>query len=467
MATRKLSPTGNLLKNSRLFSLPPPLPRPSGTLTASQRFDSETATLPYPTQAAIETTPSSLARGDWGLKRSLPLKSTARTSTPIIRIGDVDSINHITDFESATDHALNLKKWQEMGLAISKTEARRNGVSATGQEISEPHRSVFESTNDNTESVDDIAGSGRWKYRGPWLAGQTQGEFNDYAERTIRKRKEEFREFLRERLAQKMTGARRRAALDGGEKAPNEPAVISDSDLEAYIKDLRRDEPKLFLMIEEFLDLPIAPRTPGTWSSTESVEGPPTTHPSAGLSYLRAVAHTSNHPVLGPQREEKPLRGRVLATSSVRRLRAIIGVGGIVAEDSRHRVYNTTEPPGVHNFDPDVPGGAKLWVQPERITIDSQGKIKLQTTRAEKSTVSLYEEQPEQPPEKPMPDAIAGMQRQIPNLTPSAPKPGSRGTPGYGITSANLGGKASRVSGFSNVNSLLDLMARPPSGSKA
>lgn len=465
MATQKLSPTGNLLRNSRLFSLPPPLPRPSATLTASQRFDSATATLPYPTQAAIETTPASLARGDWGLKRSLPLKSTARTSTPIIRIGDVDSINHITDFESAADHALNLKKWQEMGLPISKTATPRNKVSqypkhdVHGQQYAESHRSVFESTDDNTEAETPSTQGGRWKYKGPWLAGQTQGEFNDYAERTIRKRKGEFGEFLRERLAQKVTGARRRVAIDSGEMTPIEPVIISDSDLGVHIKGLRTDEATMFRLIEEFLDLPSTSRASEIWTSTDSVEGPPTTHPSAGLSYLRAGAHTLNHPVLGPQRDQKPLRGRVLAAQSPRRTKAIIGVSGIVAEDSRFKALAPVGA-GVNRFEPDIPGGAKIWVKPERITIDSQGQIKLQLARANERTVSLYEETPEEPAKQPMIDPKVEGQRQIPDMTSSAQKPATRGLQGYGLnlSGASMRSKAPKAIGRPDTRNLLDVL---------
>ena len=460
MATQRLSPTGNLLRNSRLFSLPPPLPRPSGTLTASQRFDSETATLPYPTQAAIETTPSSLGKGDWGLKRSLPLKSTARTSTPIIRIGDVDSINHITDFDSAADHALNLKKWQEMGLPVSKAESPRRSTSkTTGQDRLKPHKSVFESSEDNTQARDDIEASGRWKYGGPWLAGQTQGQFNKYAEEEIRKRKVAFRDFLRKRLSERMASARRRAALDSGEATSNQPASISDIDLETYIKALRKDESTLFHMIEEFLDLPNAQQKTDVWTSTESVEGPPITHPSAGLSYLRAIAHTSNHPVLGPQREERPLRGRILATRTYQRAQALVGVGGIVAEDSRQDGLSN-ESDGVRTFSAEAHGGTKVWVKPEQITINSQGKIRLHVKRADQRLVGLYEEQPEQPPAERNPVVLPSMQEYVPDLSPPPLKTASGRLGGYGLGGDSFRAKASgakRGDDTSEIRSILDL----------
>lgn len=352
-----------------------------------------------------------------------------------------------------------------MGLPISQTATSRNKVSqyiktdSQGQAILESHKSVFESTDDNTEAETLSTEGGRWKYKGPWLAGQTQGEFNEYAERTIRKRKGEFGEFLRERLAQKATGARRRDAIDSGEVTPVDPVVISDDDLKVYIKGLRTDEATMFRLIEEFLDLPSTSRASEIWTSTDSLEGPPTTHPSAGLSYLRAGAHTLNHPILGPQCDQRPLHGRVLVAQSPRRIKAIIGVGGIVAEDSKIK-GPTPVGAGVNRFEPDIPGGAKIWVKPERITIDSQGQIKLQLARANERTVSLYEETPEEPSKKPMIDPKVEGHRQIPDMTPSAQKPASRGSQGYGLNlnSASMGSKAPKAISHPDTRNLLDVL---------
>ena len=323
MAVQRLSPTANLLRNSRLFSLPPPLVRPSDKVTSSQRFGSETATLPYPTQQAIETTPSSLARGDWGLKRSLPLKSTARTSTPTIRIKDIDSIDHITNFDSAADHVLNLKKWQEIGLPVTIHEDRHVYNTFDRDQPLRAHRSVFESRYDNTERRSDDPKHKRWKHRGPWLAGQTAGEFDEYTKKKIKSRKTEFREFLRKRLANKIATEDRRAAIDGGLDLPEEAPEVTKEQLNHHIKELRQDQQGLlFRYIEEFLDLPSGTKVVDSeeaWTSAEGEKGPPTTHPSAGLSYLRTPSHTFNHPGLGPQAEERPGRQSCFANCRCRR----------------------------------------------------------------------------------------------------------------------------------------------------
>src|SRR5690554_1357851 len=111
MSTRSVSPGGALLRASRMFSVPAPLQRPVSELASTVTFNSDSATLPHPTQLSISTPPSSLSKGDWGFKRNLPLRSTTKTSTPVIRISAVDTYEHITEFGSAADHTLTLRKW--------------------------------------------------------------------------------------------------------------------------------------------------------------------------------------------------------------------------------------------------------------------------------------------------------------------------------------------------------------------
>ncbi|KAL8789004.1 MAG: hypothetical protein Q9195_007024 [Heterodermia aff. obscurata] len=422
MAVQRLSPTGNLLRNSRLFSIPNPLVGPSDKVTLTHRNDSETATLPYPTQQALETTASSLARGDWGLKRSLPLRSTTRTSTPTIRIREVDSINHITDFESAADHVLNLRKWQEIGLPISRTQTKR----MFEHRDRKPRTSVFESEYDNTQPESSGLDRKRWKYRGPWIAGQTTGEFKNYTEQNIKRLKPRFRQFLRTRLKESIAAADRGAAIADGMPLPEQSPEVDEQQLNHHIKRLRQEnKAQLFKLIEEFLDLPSgsesspAKSSEEAWTSSES--GPPTTHPSAGLSYLRASGHTSNHPALGPQEHDRPIRARVLdGPHRNGSNNPIIGVGGIAIEafGIETTTLGTTKKWQSRNsitLDQDIPGGPKIWVQPEIINVDSQGKIQVQITRADQKTIALYDPEDEEPQE-PAPDPIANVSRRMPNL---------------------------------------------------
>ena len=123
LSRQSLSPTSHLLRNSRLFSLPNPLPRPpvSESFGAGITKASDTATLPYPTHQAIATTKASLARGDWGLKRAIPSRShIVQTSDPVLRVTQLDTIEHVTDFDSAADHVRTRQKWEEMGVPMMK-----------------------------------------------------------------------------------------------------------------------------------------------------------------------------------------------------------------------------------------------------------------------------------------------------------------------------------------------------------
>ncbi len=407
MATKRLSPTASLLRNSRLFSLPPPLPRPTQRVAAGKRIsESDTATLPYPTHAAIETTASSLSRGDWGLKRPLPLKSTTNTSTPIIRIDDVDSIDHITDFESAADHTLTLQKWQEIGLPISMPVTQRGGfISQRNLNTRDTTpTSVFEGIYDNTEKHPIASNAKRWKFKGPWLAGKTEGEFEQYLEKNVRRRKAEFKDFIRDRLETERAFERRREAQDSGEDFQGQ-LNVTDQDIDLYMKQLRRNQVQLQMLIEEFLDLPIAEdshHSEGTFvSMMNSNTGPPKTHLSAGLSYLRTNSHMINHPVLGPMEEDPPVQARILrpqVVGDVNSVTAVLGIGGVAAEDSTKQIFakdtykgSRLDVPGIRAFEPDIDGGPKIWIRPDRASIDVHGKVKMHVLRVEPRDVTIYE----------------------------------------------------------------------------
>lgn len=461
MSMRRLSPTANLLRTSRLFSLPPPLPRPNSDLTASANYESESATLPHPTHAAIETTNSSLGRGDWGLKRPLPLKSTTRTSTPTIHIDNVDSIDHITDFSSAADHVLTLRKWQELGIPLSMAESKTERASLQRERYP---RSVFESTHDNTFQDHSDPNKQRWKYRGPWLAGKTEGEFRHYVEKDVKSRRLDFKRFLRERLAEERTIARRREATETGQDSQGPDSVaVSEEDVEIYVRHLRKDEDKLNKIVEEYLDLP---RDRGTVMTSYDKKGPPTTHPSAGLSYLRTGSHIYNHPLLGPQEEPAPVQARVIrpqTTAAQKHDRALIGVGGVVAEDDR--LSFTRDSTGLTGYNPDIPGGAKIYIRATRASVDPRGRIELFTKRprdrtSENVAKGYYHSEGPEIPQLPPAAAGAVQNRETPTLTRT--KPGRTREAGYGLedlTAPKSNGRAAPFPGKEdeppNLNDLL------------
>ena len=484
MSMKRLSPTANLLRTSRLFSLPPPLPEPSSEFSATRTNNSETATLPYPIHASIQTTESSLGRGDWGLKRPLPLKSTTRSSTPTIHIDNIDSIDHITDFDSAADHVLTLRKWQELDMPISLAEKQR-----TASGVSRPSRSVFDSQYDNThfdsrnqsEDSPTKLNRQRWKYAGPWLAGQTDDQFQEYV-RKVKNRKTDFRQFLHTQLATIKAAARRREAVEEGTGSETVEVSVTEEEVDNYMKSLRNDENAMQKVLEEFLDLPRNEgQAHGGGVSDYDENGPPTTHPSAGLSYLRTGSRVFNHPTFGPQASETPVEGRVVAPQKIQgrtQARALIGVAGVVGVDSRYSFTKIDEVPGLSSFDPDFPGGKKIWVNPRRAVVGSQGKIELIVDRATKNAENIARglDSEEVKPREALPEppeaaiATAFHNRATPTLTSDRPRT-QRSNQGYGVEDLDVQGRSGRAKPFlglddrestsnQNLNELLEASLR-------
>ena len=390
MANLRLAPSANLLRNSRLFALPPPITRPKAAK------ESVTATSPYPTHAAIETTPSSLSKGDWGLKRPLPRDPRTRrrkggrygTSTPVIRIGDIDSVDHITDFESAADHAINLQKFQDMNLPLTRRTIY--GYLPAGQ-LGLSHKSVFDPLVDNTDPESLAPSEGRWKFKGPMIATQREGEFQAYLEKTVKGRKGEFMRFLRERLQARMNDRLKTEATElGAQDAFEDQASkrsISDADFEHYLRELRQDEDQLSSLIEYFFDIPTNSAI-DPLSKLEHLQLPPKTHLSAGLSYLKSAAHIDNDPVKGPRLEPKPVQARVLTPAIRDNDRATLGVGGFAVEDIRRATFKSEEIKGIRTLDTDVPGGTKLWVHPRKVFMGASGQIEMEPERASSATLT-------------------------------------------------------------------------------
>ncbi|GAB7340066.1 hypothetical protein MBLNU457_6561t1 [Dothideomycetes sp. NU457] len=301
------SPTGRLLRNSRLFSLPPPLPPApleGGGLIGLLR-SSDTATQPYPIRQAIATPKSSRHRGDWGLKRPLPQKSTS-SSTPHLRITAIDNDAHITDFESAADHTQNLAKWQEMNIVMNASFEKRDHFGSSSSSSREASKksgptSAFDESVDNTIHVSALAqarpiapeqdgdenntigpgqdGHGnntnhnaftdinklklgpklammrhnlpeaqkRWKSEGPWLAGMTEDEFHSYL-KTLRNHRQGFIEFVgnvvrqEKRKAEEARVQQERGISEEDMAEIEAASQLRAGELEAAIKTLREGE---------------------------------------------------------------------------------------------------------------------------------------------------------------------------------------------------------------------------------
>jgi hypothetical protein len=457
---QSLSPTANLLRNSRLFSLPNPLPRPlvtepygSGSVKAS-----DSATLPYPTHQAIATTPSSLARGDWGLKRPLPSKSRLlQSSSPVVRVNQWDTIEHVTDFDSAADHVRTRQKFEELGIPMIKGLA----VFGTTDVTSRPGKSAFEETADITAYTTEVGMDGaamylsalkekvrssvagqrqepdtyvppkvlehavrrtnqRWKHDGPWLPGMSARDFTSYLSKTLTSRRAEFNKYLIEYVKNQIYDSRRQAhkasnppPLDDAEAKALEAeldkkwSIFTPWDIAAGIHNLRTQcaqdplNSKLVQnLIVPFLRLPPIKLKATHYSADQTGEvggykfdddtTPNSTHPSAGLSYLRTKAYLANHPILGPQAKDAPVEARVIQSSATARVSnspyAALGVAGFVANDEVRKTggFQRTGAhlSGVEKLDLDTHGGAKVSVQAPFAAVSPDGKVHIKLLRS-------------------------------------------------------------------------------------
>jgi len=434
------SPTGRLLRNSRLFSLPPPLPpaqldnlSAAGTLRLS-----ETATQPYPIRQAIATPKSSRHRGDWGLKRPLPRKSTS-SSTPHLRIKAIDNDAHITNFESAADHTQNLAKWQEMNIVMSgSSKALRVAFNDKSLPVS-----AFDDSLDNTIHVNHLAQNEftdinklhtgpelammrhnlpeertRWKSKGPALTGMTEDEFQVYLEQLKRpKYREGFREFLKQvKMQQKRKNEEGRVqqetGLDHEDIARIEAASrLQEGELDGFVKQLREEKVTLSSgmsrLLREYLDLPgfVSQETKpdvsqqmevgllGEMEEKLGAQPPPVTHPSGGLSYTRTKAYLENHPIWGPQAQHTPVYARVVRPRNHGGVsdKPIFGVGGFVtAEPGNGSDFKSTS----GNVDPtahlqDIDGGSKIWVKADHAYMDKEGRVQIALEKAPSRAVEV------------------------------------------------------------------------------
>ncbi|KAF6820270.1 mitochondrial ribosomal protein subunit [Colletotrichum sojae] len=426
----RLSPGGALLRSSRMFSVPKPLPPPGGDAANILRYQSPTMTTAYPTHQSITTPESSRALGDWGFKRSLPVRKTTKSSTPVVRIKQIDSIESVTDYASAADHTISLQKFQELNLPLSQPGPGRSRLAG----MTFATKSVFEDDADFTALEPGCDEHKRWKFNGPWLAGLTSGEFNRFVEKKVRNKREEFRAFLKERLAAEKTAEEHQKSLDAGTELPQQVLArdITDEEVVDYQRRLRADRVRLYSLISEFLDLaPLQPPT-SLMNFTESTlkmktpslyaeNGPPPSHPSAGLSYLRTASVIENHPVYGPQAQQAPVLARIISPRTGP-ASAKLGVGGFVTDTppgdtafnlrSIRGTKNTIA--GIAAFDPDIKGGAKAFVSPTSAHIESNGKVVITLAEASDEAQLVTKEmvgkakiyndrtEPEQPPAQPL-----------------------------------------------------------------
>jgi Mitochondrial ribosomal protein subunit len=391
----------------------------------------------------------------------------------------MDTWEHITEFGSASDHTLTLQKWQELGVPLTAPVAKRQSNLPTDNGSG---KSVFE---DDLDTVFNAKNLGlniqekRWKFEGPWLAGQTDGEFNQYVLKEVRGRKGEFREFLRTNFAEEKR--RKQTLHEGIAEGDTSLPPVTDAELDKHVKALRRDTSEINKKIRRFFDIaPVsAPRTESeimdwlnptaepnkvktdthTSNSPYALIGPPKTHPSAGISYTRTASKLNNHPLFGPQRAPTIVEARVVMPrqASTGNLAPVLGVGGFVtstpSNDSSFDVVSggqkipgqlastTTLVPGLLKIEPNKPGGSKVWIQPKHAHIDPKGKLQITVQKADFEAVAVREGKTDELAKVIKPAAIRGI-RPLPYgssqrsttssiILPAENKPS--GAKGYGL----------------------------------
>ena len=413
MASKQISPAAQLLRHSKLFSLPAPLPRPiiDGN-GATSRFESDSATQYYPTRAAIITSNIGRARGDWGFKRNLPLRKTARRTNPIIHVKAVDNVDHVTDYETSTPYAISLRKFQEINVPInhrtfSKTRSvsQMAGVNRSIFDVFEPapsRKSTLEPSSTpldaglsaalSRSSESDIREVERWRFRGPWLAGLDETEFRFYLDKQVTPQRIKFKAFLRSWMLKTKKERLQSDKLAAGTIETKSDVSLSEEEYEAWLVELRHEGKQLYALMWTFLDLP---GRPPSEQNDQSI-GPPTTHPSGGLSYLKTDNTLQNHPMLGPMLEHQPVPARILqrSVSSLGRQNTkgpAVGIAGFVSRESVRRDLFAPKFSIESGDESDTPGGKKVYVVPNGATIDERGRTHIKWTEADSNNVAIWE----------------------------------------------------------------------------
>ena len=279
----------------------------------------------------------------------------------------------------------------------------------------------------------------RWKFDGPWIPGMQEGEFDEYISNKLTRRKAEFRQFLMKRILEKRIHDEERSNRERGLGRTLNTSRIEalrkevEENYESEEKKLRDDHvvqnlgSELTAAICDFLDLPgvrlgrqnfaQSQLLQNQVNSLTSDQGPPSTHPAAGLSHLRTNAFMENHPYWGPQAHRSPVKARVLRprnSSLYTEYQAKIGVGGVVTNDpigssmhsaNRAQIPEYTEEEREEHYldsdrmtstlDENLPGGNKVWVQPETAHIDEAGRIRLDVSRGDKEAIAVKRNQVE------------------------------------------------------------------------
>ncbi|KAK6356626.1 hypothetical protein TWF718_000970 [Orbilia javanica] len=378
MSSKSLGPTANLIRNSRLMAMPQPL---AHVLSDPQFFRA-----PYPTHQAITTPESSRARGDWGLKRSIPRK----VESTYIKYNDIDTIEHMTKIESAHDTVMTLKKWQEMDIPLQiRGQTARSFTSAFHFE----NTPAPESESDSNQPI--------WGYRKKFVQHMTPGQLKSFVKKKLVPRRKEFEAFadlwfspaslvtepseLSSTLPQTEPGPESSSSsppspppsqpLSVAAPETRKPAIppnFSIDSLSPALKTARFDSTKAYNAVREFLQIPLR-------------EVPMTVHPSAGMHYILDTSFLENHPEYGPNRN-KEIRARLIHKSDGRgidtyRKRTYYVIGGILQYAQHESSVNEQTSYSISQI---------VRVTPLAAELDHNGRISIELNRF--APIHLYQE---------------------------------------------------------------------------
>lgn len=303
---------------------------------------------PYPIQQAITTPRSWAHRGNWGLKRDLPVKRSR--TTEFMRYDELDTINHMTTFESAHDTVYTHRKWQEMDVPITKDQSldlHASNSTRLGGDF-ENRSTVFDS--------DTAPENYKWRYASPYTNTMTDAEITEFIEKKVRSRRQEFLEFVaRKNNYDKVVAQFKEEGRQ--DVTPEEIQAAADKlELEPVdMKKLRAHRMALESLVAQFLDMPIQSQ-------------PYTVHPSGGLHYTRSNAHMVNDPERGPQEKNAPVPGRELNLVGAIQIVGVAGVTAAVQRSTAHwtGVRNKFDRMTIHKY------------RPLKAHLDPRGKIMLE-----------------------------------------------------------------------------------------
>jgi len=215
-------------------------------------------------------------------------------------------------------------------------------------------------------------------------------EFDTFLSGITRGKKAAFRAYVKQHLTGQRMEQQRAAAFEEGRAGAAEevPVEVTEEDVTQYLRQLRSEPGKFGPLIVGFFDLADGPKpsfeTTDPWSygrDTISADpyresGPPRTHPSAGLSYLKSEMFSQNDILVGPRDNRPPVAARLLKSIPATHNRNIpyVGVAGFVVPQPQHTSltdYNW-------KWDP-VKNGPKLVVTPTSVTVSQVGKVEIQS----------------------------------------------------------------------------------------